>query len=37
VIARVNNLLDPEKGFEIKAQIRVPAKTRLAAIGILNV
>lgn len=37
VIARVNNLLDPEKGFEIKAQIRVPTKTRLAAVGVLNV
>jgi len=37
VIARVNDLLDPDIGFEVAQQIRVPTKERLATLGILNV
>ena len=37
VIARVNNLIDPEEGFEVAQQIRIPTKERLASLGVLNV
>ena len=37
VIARVNNVIDPEKPFALRQQIRVPTKERLSSLGILNV
>lgn len=37
MLASVNGLLDPEIGFSVNQQIRVPTKSRLAALGILNV
>ena len=37
VIARVNNLIDPMEGFTVRQRIRIPAKSRLAAKGLLNV
>ena len=37
VIARANNLLDPFVGPALGQEIRIPAKSRLAAEGILSV
>jgi len=36
-IARVNNVIDPEIPFDVRQQIRLPTRTRLAALGVLAV
>jgi hypothetical protein len=37
VIALVNNLIDPIAGVASGAEIRIPLRSRLSALGILNV
>jgi hypothetical protein len=37
VIARVNNMLDPLVGPTLKQTLRIPTKSRLASLGVLNV
>lgn len=37
VLATVNNLIDPIAGVAAGADIRVPLRSRLASLGILNV
>lgn len=34
---RVNGVIDPEIPFEVRQQIRLPTRTRLAALGVLGV
>jgi len=37
VLANVNNSMDPLVDFSLREKIRVPKKTRLAQLGLLNV